>query len=101
MSRVCPSKTTVPLSRGYTPASMFISVDLPAPFSPSSAWTSPFPTEKSTLSSTVTPKNALEILHCSRRQLQRVLSKLCREGFLLRTGKGRYRLNPQPGTEEL
>lgn len=68
---------------------------------PSSAWASPFPTEKSTLSSTVTPKNALEILHCSRRQLQRVLSKLCREGFLLRTGKGRYRLNPQPGTEEL
>ncbi|MGI6254948.1 MAG: Crp/Fnr family transcriptional regulator [Acutalibacter sp.] len=31
-------------------------------------------------------------LQCSRRQLQRVLKKLCQEGKLLRTGKGRYRL---------
>lgn len=38
-------------------------------------------------------ESALYILHCSRRQLQRVLSKLCQEGFLLRTGKGHYRLN--------
>lgn len=31
-------------------------------------------------------------LRCSRRQLQRVLSKLCAEGKVIKTGKGRYRL---------
>lgn len=30
--------------------------------------------------------------HCSRRQLQRVVKKLCQEGTLERLGKGRYRL---------
>ncbi len=33
----------------YSPASTFMSVDFPAPFSPMSAWTSPFFTRKSTL----------------------------------------------------
>ena len=33
---------------------------------------------------------------CSRRQLQRVLRKLCDEGRLVRLGKGRYRLNEDP-----
>ena len=36
--------------------------------------------------------NALQPLHCSRRQLQRVLKKLCDEGRLVKTGRGRYRL---------
>lgn len=31
-------------------------------------------------------------LRCSRRQLQRVLSKLCAEGKVIKTGKGRYQL---------
>lgn len=31
-------------------------------------------------------------LHCSRRQLQRVLKTLCADGRLEKTGKGRYRL---------
>lgn len=31
-------------------------------------------------------------LHCSRRQLQRVLKKLCEEGQVERTGRGQYRL---------
>ncbi|MBQ9412741.1 MAG: cyclic nucleotide-binding domain-containing protein [Oscillospiraceae bacterium] len=31
-------------------------------------------------------------IRCSRRQLQRILKKLCDEGRLLRLGKGRYRL---------
>lgn len=31
-------------------------------------------------------------LRCSRRQLQRVLKRLCQEGTLVRCGKGRYRL---------
>lgn len=36
---------------------------------------------------------ALQSLHCSRRQLQRVLKKLCEAGLLVRTGRGHYRLN--------
>lgn len=36
---------------------------------------------------------ALQLLHCSRRQLQRVLKKLCDEEVLIKTGRGRYRLN--------
>lgn len=35
---------------------------------------------------------ALQALHCSRRQLQRVLKKLCDEGVLMKTGRGCYRL---------
>ena len=37
-------------------------------------------------------ENALLQLRCSRRQLQRVLSKLCRENRIEKIGKGRYRL---------
>ena len=37
-------------------------------------------------------------LHCSRRQLQRVLKTLCEEGKLEKTGKGKYRLKQQNGT---
>lgn len=37
--------------------------------------------------------HALQSLHCSRRQLQRVLKKLCEEGVLSKTGRGCYRLN--------
>lgn len=36
--------------------------------------------------------HALQPLHCSRRQLQRVLRKLCGEGRLIKTGRGCYRL---------
>lgn len=36
---------------------------------------------------------AIQTLHCSRRQLQRVLKKLCAEGLLVKTGRGRYRLH--------
>ena len=31
-------------------------------------------------------------MHCSRRQLQRVLKTLCEDGRLEKTGKGQYRL---------
>ena len=37
--------------------------------------------------------SALYALHCSRRQLQRVLKDLCDSGEIIRTGKGHYRLN--------
>ena len=36
-------------------------------------------------------------LHCSRRQLQRVLKTLCENGQLEKTGKGKYGLNRQNG----
>lgn len=36
--------------------------------------------------------HALQALHCSRRQLQRVLKKLCDEGLVVKTGWGCYRL---------
>lgn len=35
---------------------------------------------------------AIQILHCSRRQLQRVLKKLCDEKIIMKTGRGCYRL---------
>lgn len=35
---------------------------------------------------------ALQPLHCSRRQLQRVLKKLCDEGLIIKTGRGTYKL---------
>lgn len=38
---------------------------------------------------------AMMSLHCSRRQLQRVMKKLCEDGLLEKYGRGRYRLkNP-------
>lgn len=39
-------------------------------------------------------KNVIR-LQCSRRQLQRVLKKLCEEGKVIKAGKGTYRLNPE------
>ena len=35
---------------------------------------------------------ALQALHCSRRQLQRVLKKLCDEGLIIKAGRGCYQL---------
>ena len=35
---------------------------------------------------------AFQALHCSRRQLQRVLKKLCDESLIVKMGRGRYRL---------
>src|SRR6266702_4356783 len=43
-----PPSLTMPASRGNTPVMTLISVDLPAPFSPSSAWISPARSVKST-----------------------------------------------------
>ncbi len=38
-------------------------------------------------------ERALCLLRCSRRQLQRVLSRLCQQGRVIHLGKGRYQLN--------
>lgn len=35
----------------------------------------------------------MQVLHCSRRQLQRVLKKLCDEELIVKTSRGHYRLN--------
>lgn len=50
-----PSSVTVPRSGGKTSASMFINVDLPAPFSPSKALSRPRRTARLTPSSARTP----------------------------------------------
>src|SRR5215212_779035 len=50
-----PPRTICPASGGCTPVRTLISVDLPAPFSPISAWISPARTVKSTPSSARTP----------------------------------------------
>ena len=36
--------------------------------------------------------HTLQALHCSRRQLQRVLKRLCDEGLIIKIGRGCYRL---------
>src|ERR1700722_18879333 len=56
-----PSKRSSPSSGVSAPAMILISVDLPAPFSPTSARTSPVETEKSTRSSDRTPGKDLEM----------------------------------------
>ena len=53
--RSTPSVRIVPESGATTPPSTFISVDLPAPFSPTRPMTSPRSTERLTASSATTP----------------------------------------------
>ncbi len=62
-----PSKIISPASIGWMPAMHLISVDLPAPLSPTSAITSPFRTSKSTSVSACTEPNDLETPRSSRR----------------------------------
>ena len=50
-----PARVIVPSSGRTTPAIVLISVDLPAPFSPSTAWIEPSSQAKSTSSSAVVP----------------------------------------------
>src|SRR3990170_7382073 len=59
MSTGCPSSRTRPCSRDRAPAKIFIRVDLPAPFSPTRAWTSPGNTSKETSSRARTPGKSL------------------------------------------
>jgi hypothetical protein len=60
ISTSSPSSTMRPASRASVPARIFINVDLPAPFSPVSAWTSPLRRSKRTSSrARVGPKRLL------------------------------------------
>src|SRR6516165_6066047 len=54
-----PSRRITPRSGRWTPPRMRISVDLPAPFSPTTAWISPYATPKSTPSSATVAPNRL------------------------------------------
>src|SRR5207248_2212507 len=56
-----PNRTISPSSGRYRPVRMFDSVVLPAPFSPSSAWTSPAAASKSTCSFATTAGNRFVI----------------------------------------
>src|SRR6266850_1467957 len=62
-----PSQRISPASARYTPARIFIRVDLPAPFSPRRPTTSPGPTEKLTSSRARTPGKDLDTCRISRR----------------------------------
>ena len=61
-----PSKRISPLSDGWMPAMHLMSVDLPAPLSPTSAMTSPFDTWKSTSNSAWTAPKLFETPTSSR-----------------------------------
>ena len=81
-----PSILIVPSSGACTPARVFISVDLPAPFSPTIAWTSPAFRSRSTPCRTSTPTKLLR------------MPSICRSGTPFsdigppgREGRGRVR----------
>src|SRR5580698_10512993 len=58
----------VPSSCRWMPAKIFMSVDLPAPFSPTTPSTSPSSSDNDTWWRTGTPRNALETRSISRRR---------------------------------
>src|SRR5581483_9194885 len=58
-SSTVPPISTCPESGAVEPAATAINVDLPAPFSPTRAWTSPSSTSNETLLSATTPGNVL------------------------------------------
>src|SRR4029078_6242212 len=64
----CPPSRPTPASRGNTPVTTLISVDLPAPFSPSSAWISPARSVKSTSCNARTAPKLLLIPRTSSRE---------------------------------
>src|SRR5262249_18749711 len=65
-----------PASGRYSPARMLIRVDLPAPFSPRRAWTSPQRAEKSTCVLATTPGKALSMPTISTAHRSAAISRL-------------------------
>src|SRR4051812_16538074 len=84
-----PSSSMLPASGAYTPVSTLIKVDLPAPFCPISACTSPARSVSSTPSSACTPGNARE-MPCARNTIAAwsIGSVLARLDVLLRRFHG-------------
>ncbi len=71
-----PSMMTSPRSGLKAPAMIFIRVDLPAPFSPITAWTSPFLIFKEIESRALTPGKDFEIFCISRALFSLVISSV-------------------------
>src|SRR6476469_7433082 len=65
------------------PATIFIKVDLPAPFSPISAWTVPRLSLKETSSSATTPGNSLRTLSTVSRYSELGTAPLCRTAAIV------------------
>src|SRR3954451_17542414 len=83
-----PRKRTSPSSIGWMPAMHLISVDLPAPLSPTSAIVSPARTSKSTSFSAWTEPNDFETFRSSRSGVS-----------LIREGEGREATLNEPPPE--
>ena len=79
-----PLKRMTPRPAGSTPERIFMSVDLPAPFSPTRAWTSPLRRSNETWSSAFTPGKLLETPSTSR-------MTSCMRGNLLSAHEGMAR----------
>src|SRR4051812_42741232 len=63
---VRPETTSAPVSGCSAPVMILIRVDLPAPFSPTSAWTSPALSSKDTSRSARTPSKDLQMFDAER-----------------------------------
>src|SRR3954447_5924603 len=77
-----PSNTTSPTSRSYTPVRTLIKVDLPAPFCPISACTSPRRTSNEASRRAGTPLNALLMPLIARRTSSPAMAPLRRLGWV-------------------
>src|SRR5664279_3614344 len=77
----CPLKRMLPLSGVYTPPISLISVDLPAPFSPIRAWTSPTCTSRSTRSSACTPAKDFDTPWTSKSAINKLILEYFAEYF--------------------
>src|SRR5882672_3200542 len=78
-----------PASGWYTPARIFIKVDLPAPFSPTSACTSPARADRFTSASTVFPANDLLMPRISSAGPCVVINQMSESFLPLPLGEGR------------
>src|SRR6476660_115798 len=94
-----PANVISPESACSAPARMFMSVDLPAPFSPSRAWTSPARASKSTWSLARTPGKDLTTPTASRAAGMAgvVMAGPDRQPFAWPLGPGRRVAPDRPG----
>ena len=94
----CPRSWSRPASGRYMPERMLISVDLPAPFSPSSACTSPAQSVRSMPSLATTPGKTLVIPRSSQSGGGCVPGSIVAFGGHFRScGRAAARCGPRPG----